>query len=141
MVVCTLLLRIVSRKPVRSIDRIARTARKVLISRDFVRAVLLRGIDRQWTVTERHRKYRSRIDCLGIWRFAGLSSSTQSPRSVRAVLFRFNHAACFSHPSSEAFRLLSSSENMLERVVPSALANRSAATIEGVLSALSTAPT
>jgi hypothetical protein len=30
----------------------------VLISRDFVRAVLSRVIDRQWTVTEGHGKYR-----------------------------------------------------------------------------------
>jgi hypothetical protein len=33
--------------------RIARTARKVLISRDFVRTVLSRGIDRQGIVTDR----------------------------------------------------------------------------------------
>jgi hypothetical protein len=45
----------------RSIDRIARTARNVLISRDFVRAVLSQGIDRQWTVTDRSHKYRPRI--------------------------------------------------------------------------------
>jgi len=53
---------------------IARTARKVLISRDFVRPVLSRVIDRQWIVTERRGKYRSRIDRLRMWRFAGLSS-------------------------------------------------------------------
>ena len=66
-------------------DRIARTARKVLISRYFLRAVLSRGIDRQWTVTVRHDKYRPRIDCLEMSRFAGLSSSTPSPRSVRSI--------------------------------------------------------
>jgi hypothetical protein len=65
--------------------RIARTARKVLISRDFVRAVLSRGIDRQWTVTERHDKYRPRIDRQRSPQFAGLLSSTRSPRSVRSV--------------------------------------------------------
>ena len=37
----------------RSTTRIDRTACKVLISRDFVRAVLSQGIDRQWTVTDR----------------------------------------------------------------------------------------
>jgi hypothetical protein len=42
--------------------RIDRTARKVLISRDFVLAVLSWGIDRQWTVTDRHGKYRPPID-------------------------------------------------------------------------------
>ena len=45
---------------------------QVLISTDFVRAVLSQGIDRQWTVTERHGKYRPRIDRQGSPRFAGL---------------------------------------------------------------------
>jgi hypothetical protein len=63
----------------------ARTAREVLISRDFVRAVLSWGIDRQWTVTERHSKYRPRIDRQRSPQFAGLLSSTRSPRSVLSV--------------------------------------------------------
>jgi hypothetical protein len=54
-------------------DRIDRITRKVLISRYFMRTVLSRGIDRQWTVTERHDKCRPRIDRLEISRFAGLS--------------------------------------------------------------------
>src|SRR5215208_6330640 len=36
----------------------ARTVRKVLISRYFLRAVISQGIDRQWIVTERHGTYR-----------------------------------------------------------------------------------
>jgi hypothetical protein len=46
----------------------------VLISRDFVRAVLSRGIDRQWTVTDHHLKYRPRIARLEMSRFAGAFS-------------------------------------------------------------------
>ena len=74
-----------------SIARIDRTARKVLISRSFVRLVLLWVIDRQWTVTERHskyrppRKYRPRIDRLEMSRFAGLSSPPWLLRSVRSI--------------------------------------------------------
>src|SRR5215204_3343756 len=68
-----------------STDRIDRTARKVLISRDFVRAVLSRGVDRQWTVTERHGTYRPRIAHLGMWSFAGLSPYMRCPRSVRSI--------------------------------------------------------
>ena len=63
----------------------ARTVRKVLISRYFLRAVISQGIDRQWIVTERHGTYRPRIARLGMWSFAGLSSSTRSPRSVRPI--------------------------------------------------------
>lgn len=51
----------------------------------FVRAVLSRGIDRQWIVTECHSKYRPRIDRQRFPQFAGLLSSTRSPRSVRSV--------------------------------------------------------
>ena len=69
----------------RNTARIDRTARKVLISRYFLREVLSQGIDRQWIVTERHGKYRPRIARLGMWIFAGLSSSTRSPRSVRPI--------------------------------------------------------
>lgn len=46
-----------------------------------------------------------------------------------------------THPPRGSSVLRSSSENMLQRVVPSAIANLSAATIEGVLSVLSMAPT
>jgi hypothetical protein len=48
---------------------------QVLISTDFVRAVLSQGIDRQWTVTERHGKYRPRIDRQISPRFAGIFMS------------------------------------------------------------------
>jgi hypothetical protein len=68
-----------------STARIDRTARKVLISRDFVRAVLSRSIDGQWTVTECHGKYRLRIDRQRSPRFAGLLFSARSPRSVRSI--------------------------------------------------------
>ena len=56
----------------RNTARIDRTARKVLISRGFVRAVLSWGIDRQWTVTERLGKYRLRIARIKFRCFAGL---------------------------------------------------------------------
>jgi hypothetical protein len=65
--------------------RIDRTVRKVLISRDFVRAVLSRGIHRQWIVTDRSHKYRPRIDRQRSPQFAGLSSSARCPRSVRSI--------------------------------------------------------
>ena len=55
-----------------SIARIDRTARKVVISRDSVLAVLLWGIDCQWTVTERLGKYRPRIVRVKFRCFAGL---------------------------------------------------------------------
>ena len=45
----------------------------VLISRDYVLAVLLWCIDRQLTVTDRSRKYRLLIDRLEMSCFAGLS--------------------------------------------------------------------
>jgi hypothetical protein len=63
----------------------ARTVRKVLISRYFLRALISQGIDRQWIVTERHGTYRPRIARLGMWSFAVLSSSTRPPRSVRPI--------------------------------------------------------
>jgi hypothetical protein len=56
-------------KSPQSIDRIDRTVRKALISRVFVRAVLSRSIDRQWTITDRSRKYRPQstvTDLLGL---------------------------------------------------------------------------
>ena len=52
---------------------IARIICKVHISRTFLRSVVSWGIDRQWTVTDRHDKYRPRIDRLEMSRFAGLS--------------------------------------------------------------------
>jgi hypothetical protein len=72
-------------KSPQSIDRIDRTVRKALISRVFVRAVLSRSIDRQWTITDRSRKYRPRIDRQRSPRFAGHSFSARAPRSVRSV--------------------------------------------------------
>ena len=53
--------------------RIARTIDNVSICSDFVRAVFLPGIDRQWAVTDSHDKYRPRIDRQISARFAGLS--------------------------------------------------------------------
>jgi hypothetical protein len=53
--------------------RIARTIFNVVVCRAFMRAVLSSGIDRQWTVTERHDKYRPLIDRLELSRFARLS--------------------------------------------------------------------
>jgi hypothetical protein len=44
------------------------------ICRTFLRSVLLWVIDRQGMVTDRHDKYRPRIDRLEMSRFAGLSS-------------------------------------------------------------------
>jgi hypothetical protein len=44
--------------------RIDRITGIVAICRAFVRALLSKGIDRQWTVTDRHDKYRPRIDRL-----------------------------------------------------------------------------
>jgi hypothetical protein len=54
-------------------DRIARITMSVVVSRTFSRATLWEVIDRQWTVTDRHDKYRPRIDRLEMSRFAGLS--------------------------------------------------------------------
>jgi hypothetical protein len=47
----------------------------MVICRTFMRSVLSWGVDRQWTVTERSRKYRPPIDRVGMWRFAGLSAT------------------------------------------------------------------
>ena len=54
--------------------RIARTARNVVICRAYLRSVLLRVIDRHGMDTDRHIKYRPRIDRLEMSRFAGLST-------------------------------------------------------------------
>jgi hypothetical protein len=54
-------------------DRIARTAHNVAVCRYFLRSVILWVIDPQRMVTDRHVKYRPRIDRLEISRFAGLS--------------------------------------------------------------------
>jgi hypothetical protein len=56
-----------------NIARIDRIIANMVICRTFLRAVLSRDIDRQWTVTDRHGKYRPRIDRLEMSRFAGLS--------------------------------------------------------------------
>jgi hypothetical protein len=40
---------------------------------DFLAVGILLVVDRQWAVTERHDKYRLRIDRLELSRFAGLS--------------------------------------------------------------------
>jgi hypothetical protein len=119
-----------------SIARIARTVRKVYLRAYCAVAIVLLSPAKEALPTA-----TVSTDRLVMRTFAGLSPCRQWPRSVRAVLLRLNGAACLGHPSSEASRLLSSSENRLERVVPSALAILSAATMEGVLSALSTAPT
>ena len=52
--------------------RIDRTVGNTAISRTFVRSVLSQDIDRQWTVTERHGKYRPLIDRAEICCLAGL---------------------------------------------------------------------
>jgi hypothetical protein len=65
--------------------RIDRTVGNTAISRDFSRAVLLLVIDRGGGFTDRHDKYRPRIARLEMSRFAGLSSSTRCPRSVRSI--------------------------------------------------------
>jgi hypothetical protein len=57
----------------------------VVICRTFLRSVLLWVIDPQRVVTDRHVKYRSRIDRLEISRFAGLSPSRELLRSVWSV--------------------------------------------------------
>jgi hypothetical protein len=54
-------------------DRTARITVSVAICRTFSRLVLLWVIDRQRTVTDRHVKYRLRIDRLEVSCFAGLS--------------------------------------------------------------------
>jgi hypothetical protein len=54
-------------------DRIARTARKVLAYRCFVRSVLFATAVRTRSPTDRHLKYRSLIDRAVIRAFAGLS--------------------------------------------------------------------
>jgi hypothetical protein len=53
--------------------RIARIVCKVYISKDFVRAVLSWGIDRQWIITDRSRKYRPLSGHMEICCLAGLS--------------------------------------------------------------------
>ena len=58
---------------VQSTARIARSAANIAICRIFLRSVLLWVIDRQGMVTDRHDKYRPRIDRLEMSRFAGLS--------------------------------------------------------------------
>jgi hypothetical protein len=45
-------------------DRIARIIINMVICRTFGRPVLSRGIDRQWTITDRHDRYRPLIDRL-----------------------------------------------------------------------------
>jgi drug/metabolite transporter (DMT)-like permease len=55
---------------------------------------------------------------------------------VRAVLFRLNLVACLGYPSSEASRLLSSSENRLERVVLGTLLLLPPALVEGLVRVL-----
>ena len=54
-------------------DRIARIVGYVVFCRTFSRLVLLWVIDPQRMVTDRHIKYRPRIDRLEMSRFAGLS--------------------------------------------------------------------
>jgi hypothetical protein len=69
-----------------STARIARTARKVLISKDFVRAVLSIVYRPPGTITDRSRTYRPRIDRLEISRFAGLSPPHWLLWSVRSLV-------------------------------------------------------
>lgn len=71
------------------IDCIDCTARKALISRVFVRAVLSQSIDRQRAVTDRHRKYKPRIDRLEMSRFAGLSSPLVIAVDAVGILISF----------------------------------------------------
>jgi hypothetical protein len=68
--------------------RIDRIMINAPICRTFLRAVLLWVLDRQGMVTDRHDKYRPRIDCLEMSRFAGLSPPRQVLRSVRSVFPR-----------------------------------------------------
>ena len=66
--------RMISRHKIQqNTDRIARAARNADVCRTFLRAVLLGVIDPQRMVTDRHDKYRPRIDRLEMSRFAGLS--------------------------------------------------------------------
>ncbi len=64
---------------------IARSAANIAICRIFLRLVLLWVIDSQGMVTDRHDKYRPRIDRTVIRVLAGLSPSIRLPRSVRTV--------------------------------------------------------
>ena len=68
-------MRRIRQRIVQSTARIARTVVNVAICRIFLRLVLLWVIDRQGMVTDRHDKYRPRIDRLEMSRFAGLSPS------------------------------------------------------------------
>jgi hypothetical protein len=63
-----------------STARIARTVLNVAVCRPFILSVLYPAIDH-------HDKYRPRIVRLEMCRFAGLSSSTWSLRSVRSMYF------------------------------------------------------
>ena len=67
--------RTILRRNVRqSTARIDRNAANIAICRVFLRSVLLWVIDPQRMVTDRHVKYRPRIDRLEMSRFAGISS-------------------------------------------------------------------
>jgi hypothetical protein len=85
-----------------SIDRIDRTARNVGVCRYFLRSVLLWVIDRQGMITDRHYKYRPRIDRLEMSRFAALSPSFSSLRPVRAI--HYGLSRCTAIPSTEDAR-------------------------------------
>jgi hypothetical protein len=61
------------RKTWQNTDRIARTLINALVCRTFLQSVLLWVIDPQRIVTDRHVKYRPRIDRLEMSRFARLS--------------------------------------------------------------------
>jgi hypothetical protein len=61
------------RKSWQNTVRIARTVGNVVICRTFLRSVLLWVIDRHGMDTDRHDRYRPRIDRLEMSRFAGLS--------------------------------------------------------------------
>ena len=68
-----------------STDRIARTVRNVAFPNACLLSVLPRVIARHRMVTDRHVKYRPRIEHLEMSRFAELSRSRLSLRSVRSV--------------------------------------------------------
>jgi hypothetical protein len=65
--------------------RIDRIMINAPICRTFLRAVLLWVLDRQGMVTDRHDKYRPRIDRLEMSRFAGLLFPLRLSRSIRSV--------------------------------------------------------
>jgi hypothetical protein len=75
--------------------RIDRTARKVLISRSFMRSVLSIVYQPPGSITDRSRKYRLLIDRVGMWRFAGfLPDNGHRGRCGRYFLWDMPNSLC-----------------------------------------------